>query len=144
METLITTSETLSADLKASLLKMDLEYRGICIARAAEKTARLAVSLHDPVSHDAAIWKGAEAAYDFLDSLRSDSQPLSMCDPHLRAYYLWIAIKVFANVRLALEGTFPPDRVAQAHADYTNHMADVGRRAADKRRRQLKVVANEY
>lgn len=116
----ITTDATLTADLKASLLKGDLEDRNICEMRQAERTARLCVSLFEPDTYDAAMWKGAEALYRFMDG-RSDALELSKRDASTRALYLTMTVQCMASVRLALEGGFSRERMAEAFAAIANH-----------------------
>lgn len=124
-----TTDETVTAHLKASLLKMDLEQHGIAEHRQAERTAMLCVNLHDATMYDAALWKGAEALYAFMDG-RHEALPLSKRDASVRALYLTMAVQCWSRVRLALEGGFPAERMAEAYADYSNHVAQLSARAA--------------
>jgi hypothetical protein len=124
----VTTDETLQSDLLASLIKEDLESRGLCVHRSAEKTARLCVSLFEPDTYDAAVWKAAEAIYKFMDG-RSEAIELIHRDHTARSMYVWLAIQSIAAFRLALEGGFDQARMAEAYAAITNHKGQLGARA---------------
>ena len=140
--TTATTDETLSSDLKASLLKMDLEDHVIAEARTAERLARLVVSMTEPNTLDAAYWKGAEASYRFMDG-RADAVPLSERDASVRQLHLTVAIAVMGSMRLALEGGFGAQNMAQAFADISNHKEQLGVNAeATRRRAQMARVAD--
>lgn len=124
----VTTNDTLSADLKATLIKMDLEEHDVCYHTEAEHTARLVVALHDPAARDAAIWRGAEALYGWMHPDASADEPLRTRPLHERTFYTALAMQCWAWMRLTLEGTFTPTEVAQAYADYANHQSELATR----------------
>lgn len=123
----VTTNDTLSADLKATLIKMDLEEHDVCYHTEAEHTARLVVALHDPAARDAALWKGAEAIYAWLNPA-ADDEPLRNRPARERQYYCILAAQCWAWMRLALEGAWASREMAQAYADYANHRSEVAAR----------------
>lgn len=123
-----TTDESLSGDLLASLIASDLDARGLCVMRSAERTARLCVSLFEPDTYDAALWKSAEAIYRFMDG-RADAVDLINRDASVRALYLTMAIQAWASLRLALEGGVSRESLATANAAISNHKLQLADRA---------------
>lgn len=121
----VTGGETFARDVQASLLKSDLEQRGICILGEAERAARLCVSLQERETVDAALWKAAEALYDIMQPGHSDREPLSRRPVHERGRYLLWAIQCTGRFRIALEGNYSVSELAQACADYSSHQAQV-------------------
>lgn len=123
----VTTSETLTSDLKASLLKMDFEDRDICHHAAAERLARMCLSLQEPDTLNAAIWRAAE----YLMRLRYphlEGQRLIGCPDRVRAECVTHAAQAFFLARAVLEGVFPRRDVEQAAADYYSHMEQLAAR----------------
>lgn len=118
----------LAADLRASLLKMDLEEHAIAAHTEAEKLALLAVNVTDRALLDAALWKAAEGLYALTSPAHSDREPLRDRPVLERQRYLLQATQAWNWLRLTLEGTFPVDVVAQAVADQETHVAEIARR----------------
>ena len=113
---IVTPTENVTRDLRASIVKEALESAGICAARQAERTARLNLALFEAASYDAALWKGAEALYGFMEA-RADVEPLRNRRVAERAMFLTMAVQCFASIRLTLEGGFPMESVSQGYAD---------------------------
>lgn len=132
MRTATTTDASVQRDLQASLVKAALESADVCAHRQAERTARLAVSLHDPETFDAAIWKGAEALFNAMDPAGSDYGPLRAQSASVRGVYLTLAVQCLASIRLALEGSYPVEAIQQAFADVQTHRNQLASRRALK------------
>lgn len=126
-----TTDATLMRDLEASkiaaLIKCDFEDHNLCTHRTAERLATMCVSILDPATYDAALWKAAEALYQFMDG-RHEAQELHQRDASVRALYLTMAVQAFSRARLALEGGFAPERLAEAYAHLQTHRNQLAER----------------